>query len=88
MLLTRTSAAYVNHLKIRSLALRERLGIKRAAVAVARKLAVIMNNVLKTGKASIQGGRRERADDEACLLTSFSSRIIVLMRGDSSLSGT
>ena len=30
--------------------MRERLGFKRAAVAVARKLAVIMHTMLKTGE--------------------------------------
>jgi|TARA_Y100001001_G_scaffold2359_1_gene2809 transposase len=33
--------------------LRERLGFKRAAVAVARKLAVIMHSMLKTGQTFI-----------------------------------
>jgi transposase len=32
------------------LKLRERIGFKRAAVAVARKLAVIMHTMLKTGE--------------------------------------
>jgi len=32
------------------LALREKVGFKRAAVAVARKLAVIMHSMLKTGQ--------------------------------------
>jgi transposase len=32
------------------LKLRERIGFKRAAVAVARKLAVIMHAMLKTGE--------------------------------------
>jgi transposase len=32
------------------LQLRERIGFKRAAVAVARKLAVIMHTMLKTGE--------------------------------------
>ena len=32
-----------------ALALRKRLGFKRAAVALARKLAVIMHAMLKTG---------------------------------------
>lgn len=38
-----------SHLRRWGLALRERLGFKRAAVAVARKLAVIMHAMLKTG---------------------------------------
>ncbi|MBT7692410.1 MAG: IS110 family transposase, partial [Gemmatimonadales bacterium] len=33
------------------LRLRERLGFKRAAVAVARKLVVIMHTMLNTGEA-------------------------------------
>ena len=33
-----------------ALALKERLGFKRAAVALARKLAVIMHAMLKTGE--------------------------------------
>jgi transposase len=33
-----------------ALALKERLGFKRAAVALARKLAVIMHSMLKTGE--------------------------------------
>ncbi|WP_369821559.1 hypothetical protein [Novosphingobium sp. CF614] len=32
------------------MALKERLGFKRAAVALARKLAVIMHSMLKTGE--------------------------------------
>ncbi len=50
MLLTRTSASTESSLKIWGLKLRERLGFKRAAVAVARKLAVIMHSMLKTGE--------------------------------------
>jgi error-prone DNA polymerase len=38
-------------LKSWGLKLRERLGFKRAAVAVARKLAVIMHRMLKTREA-------------------------------------
>lgn len=49
-LLTRTRAATESQLKIWGLQLRERLGFKRAAVAVARKLAVIMHTMLKTGE--------------------------------------
>jgi transposase len=49
-LLTRTSAATESQLKTWGLQLRERLGFKRAAVAVARKLAVIMHTMLKTGE--------------------------------------
>lgn len=37
-------------LRTRGLALREKLGLKRAAIAVARKLAVIMHSMLKSGK--------------------------------------
>lgn len=37
-------------LRIWALALKERLGFKRAAVALARKLAVIMHTMLKTGE--------------------------------------
>ncbi|NNH33193.1 IS110 family transposase [Rhizobium sp. SEMIA 4085] len=49
-LLTRTSARTESSLKRWGLKLRERLGFKRAAVAVARKLAVIMHSMLKTGE--------------------------------------
>ncbi|WEX79483.1 IS110 family transposase (plasmid) [Sinorhizobium numidicum] len=49
-LLTRTSARTESSLKNWGLKLRERLGFKRAAVAVARKLAVIMHTMLKTGE--------------------------------------
>jgi error-prone DNA polymerase len=51
VLLTRTSAKTECRLKTWGLKLRERLGFKRAAVAVARKLAVIMHSMLKTGEA-------------------------------------
>jgi transposase len=50
VLLTRTSARTESSLKRWGLKLRERLGFKRAAVAVARKLAVIMHSMLKTGE--------------------------------------
>lgn len=50
ILLTRTSARADCNLKVWGLKLRERLGFKRAAVAVARKLAVIMHTMLKTGE--------------------------------------
>lgn len=49
-LLTRTSARTESSLKSWGLKLRERLGFKRAAVAVARKLAVIMHSMLKTAE--------------------------------------
>ncbi len=49
VILTRTSARNESPLKSWGLKLRERLGFKRAAVAVARKLAVIMHSMLKTG---------------------------------------
>lgn len=49
-LLTRTNARTESSLKSWGLKLRERLGFKRAAVAVARKLAVIMHSMLKTGE--------------------------------------
>lgn len=39
-----------NTLRTWALALKERLGFKRAAVALARKLAVIMHAMLKTGE--------------------------------------
>lgn len=48
VLLTRTGARAECRLKAWGLKLRERLGFKRAAVAVARKLAVIMHSMLKT----------------------------------------
>lgn len=50
VMLTRTSSRHESSLKDWGLKLRERLGIKRAAVAVARKLAVIMHSMLKTGE--------------------------------------
>jgi transposase len=46
-ILTRSSAD--SSLRTWGLALKQRLGFKRAAVAVARKLAVIMHAMLKTG---------------------------------------
>ena len=49
VLLTRTTARTECRLKTWGLKLRERLGFKRAAVAVARELAVIMHSMLKTG---------------------------------------
>ena len=49
-LLTRTRVETENRLKAWGLHLRQRLGFKRAAVAVARKLAVIMHTMLKTGE--------------------------------------
>lgn len=50
VMLTRTSSRHESSLKDWGLKLRERLGIKRAAVAVARKPAVIMHSMLKTGE--------------------------------------
>ncbi|NRP74866.1 hypothetical protein ILFOPFJJ_05789 [Ensifer psoraleae] len=50
VILTRTSARYESSLRSWALKLRERVGFKRAAVAVARKLAVIMHSMLKTGE--------------------------------------
>ncbi|PZM10251.1 IS110 family transposase [Rhizobium tubonense] len=50
VILTRTSAKTESSLKSWGLKLRERLGFKRAAVAVARKLAVVMHSMLKTGE--------------------------------------
>jgi transposase len=47
VILTRSSAD--SGLRTWGLKLRERVGFKRAAVAVARKLAVIMHAMLKTG---------------------------------------
>lgn len=49
-MLTRTSARNESRLKDWGLKLRDRLGFKRATVAVARKLAVIMHTMLKTGE--------------------------------------
>ncbi|VWX54581.1 hypothetical protein NOVOSPHI9U_650031 [Novosphingobium sp. 9U] len=48
VLLTRTKSEC--DLRRWGLQLRERLGFKRAAVAVARKLAVIMHSILVTGE--------------------------------------
>lgn len=48
VILTRCSTE--SSLRTWGLALRERIGFKRAAVAVARKLAVIMHTMLKTGE--------------------------------------
>ena len=50
VMLTRTKSRNDSNLKDWGLRLRERLGIKRAAVAVARKLAVIMHRMLKMGE--------------------------------------
>lgn len=50
VMLTRTKSRHDSSLKDWGLKLRERIGIKRAAVAVARKLAVIMHSMLKTGE--------------------------------------
>lgn len=50
VMLTRTKSQHDSNLKDWGLKLRERLGIKRAAVAVARKLAVIMHSMMKTGE--------------------------------------
>lgn len=47
-ILTRTHAE--SELRTWGLKLREKLGFKRAAVAVARKLAVIMHAMLKSGE--------------------------------------
>jgi transposase len=47
VILTRTSAE--SGLRRWGLKLRKRVGFKRAAVAVARKLAVVMHTMLKTG---------------------------------------
>lgn len=48
VVLTRTSSD--SSLRAGGLKLRERVGFKRAAVAVARKPAVIMHTMLKTGE--------------------------------------
>lgn len=48
VILTRSSKE--SYLRTWGLQLRERIGFKRAAVAVARKLAVIMHTMLKTGE--------------------------------------
>lgn len=50
VILTRTSARNESSLRSWGIKVRERLGFKRAAVAVARKLAVIMHSMLKTGE--------------------------------------
>lgn len=47
-ILTKTSAKTESQLKIWGLQLHKRLGFKRAAVAVARKLAVFMHTMLPT----------------------------------------
>jgi transposase len=48
LILTRSSID--SSLRTWGLKLRERIGFKRAAVAVARKLAVIMHSMLETGE--------------------------------------
>ncbi len=48
VILSRTHAE--SDLRTRGLRLREKLGFKRAAVAVARKLAIIMHPMLESGK--------------------------------------
>ena len=45
-----TRAHAENDLRAWGLSLREKIGFKRAAVAVARKLAVIMHAMLKSGE--------------------------------------
>jgi len=50
VLLTRTRPGNESRLRSWGLKLRERLGFKRTAVAVARKLAVIMHSMLRTGE--------------------------------------
>lgn len=50
VLLTRTTTKTECSLRDWGFKLRERLGFKRAAVAVARRLAVIMHSILKTGE--------------------------------------
>ncbi len=50
VILTRTTARTESSLKDWGTKLRERLGFKRAAVAVARKLSVIMHSMLTTGE--------------------------------------
>ena len=50
VLLTRSQVD--SDLRAWGLKLRERLGFKRAAVAVARKLAVVMHSILKSGQSS------------------------------------
>jgi transposase len=50
VLLTRTRPRNESSLRSWGLKLREGLGFKRAAVAVARKLAVIVHSMLKTGE--------------------------------------
>jgi len=49
VILTRVSAD--SGLRRWGLKLREKVGFKRAAVAVARKLAVIMHSMLKSGES-------------------------------------
>jgi transposase len=49
VVLTRTSAE--SALRTWGLKLHERIGFKRAAIAVARKLAVIMHAMLKSGQS-------------------------------------
>jgi transposase len=49
VILTRATADSI--LRRWGLKLKERIGFKRAAVALARKLAVIMHTMLKTGEA-------------------------------------
>lgn len=51
VMLTRNKLRNDSALRTWGLALRERIGLKRAAVAVARKLAVIMHSMLKAGEA-------------------------------------
>ena len=50
VILTRTNVD--SALRVWGLKLREKIGFKRAAVAVARKLEVIMHTMLKTGELS------------------------------------
>ncbi len=60
VMLTRTKSRNDSNFENWGLRLRERLGVKRAAVAVARKLADIMHRMLKTGEPIQQVDCRSR----------------------------
>ena len=60
VILTRSSAE--SGLRTWGLALKERLGFKRAAVAVARKLAVTMHAMLRSGEMFDRIALAERTD--------------------------
>jgi transposase len=66
VLLTRTEGW--NRLKAWGLRVMKRSGLKKAAAAVARKLAIIMLRMWQTGQAFIWGEKKEKASKVACIV--------------------